>query len=61
MKQEQSLLRLGADSLKKAALNEEAKNFILNNEVLFKVLKKAADRYIGGETIKETLFGSEME
>ena len=40
---------------KKAALNEEAKNFILNNEVVFKVLKKAANRYIGGETIKETL------
>tara|TARA_R110000744_G_scaffold380005_1_gene499435 strand:- start:862 stop:1797 length:936 start_codon:yes stop_codon:yes gene_type:complete len=52
---EQRLLKIGADSLKKAALNEEAKEFILKNETLFKVLKKAADRYIGGETINETL------
>jgi proline dehydrogenase len=52
---EQRLLKIGADSLKKAALNEDAKEFILKNETLFKVLKKAADRYIGGETINETL------
>ena len=36
-------------------MNEDAKDFILNNKTLFKVLKKAADRYIGGETINETL------
>ncbi|MEP0711547.1 proline dehydrogenase family protein [Algoriphagus sp.] len=52
---EQKLLKIGADSLKKAALNEDAKEFILKNDTLFKVLKKAADRYIGGETINETL------
>jgi proline dehydrogenase len=52
---EQRLLKIGADSLKKAALNEDAKEFILKNETLFGVLKKAADRYIGGETINETL------
>jgi proline dehydrogenase len=52
---EQRLLKIGADSLKKGALNEDAKEFILKNETLFKVLKKAADRYIGGETINETL------
>jgi len=52
---EERLLRIGAESLKKAALNENAKEFILKNEILFKVLKKAADRYIGGETINETL------
>ena len=28
---EQRLLKIGADSLKKAALNEEAKEFILKN------------------------------
>lgn len=53
---EQRLIKIGTESLKKAALNEDAKNFILNNETLFKVLKKAANRYIGGETISETLF-----
>src|SRR5690606_21497865 len=36
-------------------LNEKAKDFLLSNEVLFKVIKKAADRYIGGETLKETI------
>lgn len=49
------LLKLGAESLKKAALNEDAKNFVLQNEKLFKTLKKAANRYIGGETLDETI------
>jgi len=52
---EENLLKIGAESLKKAALNEEAKEFILGNEHLFKTLKKAANRYIGGETLEETL------
>ncbi|MGB5818707.1 MAG: proline dehydrogenase family protein [Saonia sp.] len=52
---EQNLLKIGADSLKKAALNEDAKKFILANESLFKVLKKAADRYVAGETTIEAL------
>lgn len=52
---EKLLLQMGADGLKKAALNENAKEFILKNETLFNALKKAANRYIGGETINETL------
>lgn len=52
---EQQLITIGADALKKAALNEEAKHFILQNENLFKVLKKAANRYIGGETLDEAI------
>lgn len=50
---DESLLEIGADSLRKAALNEEAKSFILNNAALFKVLRKAANRYLGGETLPE--------
>jgi proline dehydrogenase len=46
---------MGSQALKKAALNEEAKEYILKNEVLFKILKKAANRYIGGETLEETI------
>jgi proline dehydrogenase len=49
------LLNIGSAALKKAALNEDAKNFLLSNEVLFNGLKKAADRYIGGETLPETI------
>ncbi|NSL86305.1 proline dehydrogenase family protein [Chitinophaga solisilvae] len=49
------LLNTGAAALKKAALNEDAKSFLLGNEVLFTLLKKAADRYIGGETLEETI------
>jgi len=49
-----NLLKMGSMALKSAALNEEAKEYILKNEVLFKVLKKAANRYIGGETLEET-------
>ena len=51
----QDLLKLAAETLKKAALNEEAKHFILGNEKLYTVLKKAANRYIGGETLAETV------
>jgi proline dehydrogenase len=45
----------GSGALRKAALNVKAKEFILNNEVLFKTFKKAADRYIGGENLEETI------
>ena len=37
--------------LRKAALNEEAKAFILYNHVLFTTLKKSADRYMCGDTL----------
>ena len=49
------LLNLGSEALRKAALNQDAKNFILSNKVLFQVLKKAANRYIGGDTLEETV------
>ncbi|MCF2446364.1 proline dehydrogenase family protein [Dyadobacter sp. CY345] len=52
----ENLLNIGAEALRKAALNEEAKDFLLNNDVLFKILKKAANRYIGGETLEETVW-----
>lgn len=52
---EQELLVMGAQSLRKIAMNTEAKEFILSNDVLFKTIKKAADRYIGGETLEETI------
>ncbi len=49
------LLQLGASALRKAALRTDVKEFILGNGVLFNILKKAADRYIGGNTLEETL------
>jgi len=52
---EEELLNLTATALRKAALNEEAKAYILSNPVLFNTLKKAANRYIGGETLEETI------
>ncbi|MFH7015547.1 proline dehydrogenase family protein [Flavobacterium sp. FlaQc-47] len=52
---EKDLLLMGANALRKAALNEQAKEYILSNEVVFKTIKKAADRYIGGETLDETI------
>lgn len=52
---EHDLIQLAAATLKKAALNEEAKNFVLENEKLYNLLKKAANRYIGGETLAETV------
>ncbi|MCE5318717.1 MAG: proline dehydrogenase family protein [Parachlamydia sp.] len=44
-----------SEALKKAALNLEAKDYLLNNPLLFNLLLKAARRYIGGETLEEAL------
>ena len=57
----QNLIELGSHALKKAALNEEAKAYVLNNPLVFQTLKKAADRYIGGETLEETLAKVKVE
>jgi proline dehydrogenase len=51
----QELLNQGAAALQKAAVNEEAKAFVLQNPKVFNVLKKAANRYIGGDTLIETV------
>lgn len=53
---QKDLMKLATETLKKAALNEEAKDFVLKNEKLYSVLKKAANRYIGGETLEETVY-----
>jgi proline dehydrogenase len=50
------LLKLGAEALRKAALNEDVKKQVLSDPNLFHVFKKAAYRYIGGETMEEALF-----
>jgi proline dehydrogenase len=52
---EEELLNQTSAALRKAALNEEAKKYILSNPALFNTLKKAAHRYIGGETLGETI------
>lgn len=49
------LLLQGTNALKKIALNEEAKDYILKNKPVYQILKKAANRYIGGESIEETI------
>lgn len=51
----EALLHQASAALRKAALNEDAKEYILTNPVPFATLKKAADRYIGGETLAETI------
>ncbi|MCV9931088.1 proline dehydrogenase family protein [Flavobacterium sp. LS1R47] len=52
---DKDLILLGANALRRAAMNNKAKEHILSNEILFSTLKKAADRYIGGETLEETI------
>lgn len=42
-------------ALRKAALNEEAKTYLLSHPLLFNLLFKAARRYIGGETLDQAL------
>lgn len=46
-------LDIGAAALRKAALSEDAKGYLLSNKPLYTVLRKAAERYIGGETLGE--------
>lgn len=50
----QALLNMGTAALKKAAMNEQAKHYLLENKLLYPIVRKAADRYIGGETLDET-------
>jgi len=52
---DEALLKQISSGLRKAALNQETKAYILSNPVLFNTLKKAADRYIGGDTLTETI------
>jgi proline dehydrogenase len=52
---DEALLRQISTGLRKAALNQETKAYILSNPILFNTLKKAADRYIGGDTLTETI------
>lgn len=44
-----------AAALRKAALDENAKAYVLGNEPLFRILKKAADRFLAGEELEELL------
>lgn len=54
-------IRLQAsEALRKAAINEEAKAYLLSNPVLFNLLLKAARRYIGGETLEQALATRKM-
>ncbi|SKC62367.1 proline dehydrogenase family protein [Ohtaekwangia koreensis] len=55
------LLNQASAALRKAALNDQAKEYILSSPVLFNTLKKAADRYIGGETLEETISKVKVE
>ncbi|QNK61645.1 proline dehydrogenase family protein [Pedobacter sp. PAMC26386] len=52
---DRQLLEIGAQALRKIALNEDTKNHVLTNPALFQLFKKAANRYIGGETLEETI------
>lgn len=49
------LIKKGSESLKKLALNEHVKQYVLENKELFTILKRAANRYIGGEHLDEVL------
>lgn len=43
------------EALRKAAINEEAKAYLLSHHVLFNLLLKAARRFISGENLEEAL------
>ncbi|WP_316743881.1 proline dehydrogenase family protein [Pedobacter antarcticus] len=52
---DEHLLQIGSQALRTAALNEDSKAYIMANPALFQLFKKAANRYIGGENLEETI------
>jgi proline dehydrogenase len=50
-----AFLQNASRALRCAALDLRAKDFVLQNEVLFNVFRKAASRYMGGDTLEETI------
>ncbi|RZM30598.1 MAG: proline dehydrogenase [Pedobacter sp.] len=51
----EELLKPASSSLKNLATNDQAKHYLLNNPVLYNIVRRAAERYIGGETLDETI------
>lgn len=49
------LLQIGSSALKAAATNQKAKDYLLDNPLLYNLLRKAAERYIGGENLAQAL------
>lgn len=52
---ETEIRQQAGEALRKAAISEEAKAYLLSNPLLFHLLLKAARRYIGGETLEQAL------
>jgi proline dehydrogenase len=51
----ENIRQQASEGLRKAAINEAAKAYLLNNPILFNLLLKAARRYIGGEALEQAL------
>ena len=51
----ENLMKGASDALKKAAVNEEAKSYLLSNRPLFELFKKAANRFIAGEELADAI------
>jgi proline dehydrogenase len=56
----ENIRQQASEALRKAAINEGAKAYLLGNPVLFNLLLKAARRYIGGETLEQALVTRRM-
>lgn len=52
---QETIRQQASEALRKAAMNEKAKAYLLHHPVLFNVLLKAARRYIAGKTLEEAL------
>lgn len=51
LKDMNDLMAAGSAALRKAAVNEQAKHYILGDENLYRLFSKAASRYVAGETL----------
>lgn len=49
------LLGTGAAALRRAAMDDHAKNYILNSDVLYPLFSKAAKRYVAGENLSDAV------
>ncbi|MCF0072825.1 proline dehydrogenase family protein [Dyadobacter sp. CY261] len=50
-----NLMTVGSAALRKAAVSDQAKQYILGNNTLYQLFSKAAHRYVAGETLEDAI------
>lgn len=54
-----NLMAIGSAALRKAAINDQAKQYILGDNKLYQLFSKAAHRYVAGDTLESAVLRAE--